>query len=123
MEKKVIIISGEDTAAIRPLANTKVSEYMGSPAIHYVENNKHPAQVVKVVHRIISNDKYDILIFTTFNPDVVSACKYIGERYGYQIEAWFCPLNGEPVNNGSNIDPLFKEFNKSIKMIEKYQKD
>lgn len=59
----------------------------------------------------------------TMNCDVVSAIRYVSEYYDVKSEFWLVDIAGNGTNYRSNIEPLFAEFNKSIAMIEKYQKD
>ena len=49
------------------------------------------------------------------NPDFVSAIKWIGEKYGVKTEFYL-----DDVYHGSNIDPIFADFNQSMTLIHKY---
>ena len=53
---------------------------------------------------------------TTFSnsPDFVSMCKYYAEAKGVDIEFY---LNDKP--QGSDIEKIFKYFNKSFKLMDK----
>lgn len=85
------------------------------------ENYKSTTEIVLWTERQIT--LYDKWLVITMNCDVVSAIRYIAEYYNKPAEFWLVDDNGKATNHESNIEPLFKEFNKSIKMIEKYQKD
>lgn len=90
----------------------KVRVYCGETIVRNgLQTQRHPTQEVKEANRIICSP-IDEKVYSN-SPDFVLAIKSIGDKYKVETEFF---LNGESC--GSDIEPIFEDFNRAYSMIE-----
>ena len=88
----------------------KVTVYSGESVEDKCGPQVHPANEVKNALKVVTSDE-DEVVYSN-HPDFVMAVKYIGIREKVETEFF---LDG--VSHGDDIEPIFKDFNRSIDLI------
>ncbi len=94
----------------------KVKVYCGESIQDFCDGQLHP---IKEVEK--ASDVFKFLVgeshFYSNSPDFVSAMKYIGEKQNVEVEFF---LDG--ISCGNDIEPIFKDFNRALDMINELGK-
>lgn len=89
----------------------KIIVYCGKSVEHLCGKQRHPYNDVLLANELIIMGS-KIVAYYSNSPDFVSAIKHIGDKHGITTEFF---LDG--VSHGSEIDPIFADFNKSITLL------
>lgn len=90
----------------------KICVYSGESVQHLCGLQSHPYNEVLRAQRLVKSP-VDITVYSNC-PDFVSAVKYLGELEGVETEFF---LDG--VSHGSDIEPLFCDFNRALDLIHR----
>lgn len=93
--------------------NVLIKVYAGKSVAHLCTPQLHPVHSVEAALFLITQNK-STSVYSN-DTDFISAIKYIGNKNGVKTEFY---LDG--VNHGSDIDPLFGDFNKAMDLIWQY---
>ena len=88
--------------------------YCGKTIEKLTDREYHPYSAVERAFKAITLNENN-KIFYSNSPDFVQAIKYLCEKQNINVEFF---LNG--VSVGNDIEPIFEDFNRSIKLLDEY---
>ena len=89
----------------------KITVYSGESISDKCEKELHPVAYVKLAEKLVLSNQDEVAYSN--NPDFVSAVKYLGEKYDITTVFYL-----DSVCYDDDIEPLFKDFNRSLDLIE-----
>ena len=90
----------------------KITIHSGESVENKCKRQLHPLTEVKEAMKILDETKTDVKVYSN-STDFTSAIYYYGKNLGFDVEIM---LNG--VSLGDNLDELFKDFNKSLSLLD-----